>query len=124
VRTSAQGDRIDIVGGDFFESVPAGDLYLLKMVLHDWNDAECVAILKNVRAAMLPHGRVAVIEFLLPEVPAATGVHVMDVAMMIWATGRERRLSEFEALFAQAGFRVDRITENPKGQSVIEAVPA
>jgi len=43
--------------------------------------------------------------------------------MMIWATGRERRLSEFEELFVRAGFRLDRVTENPQGQSVIEAVP-
>jgi hypothetical protein len=124
VRAAPEGDRIDVVGGNFFEAVPAGDLYLLKMVLHDWDDADCVAILKQVRAAIRPQGRIAVIEFLLPEVPAPTGVHVMDVAMMIWATGRERRLSEFEALFAAAGFRLDRVTENPNGQSVIEAAAA
>lgn len=123
VRASAQGNRIELVGGDFFEAVPAGDLYLIKMVLHDWNDAECVAILKRVRASILPGGRIAVIDYLLPEVPAPTSAHLMDVAMMIWATGRERRLSEFQALFAASGFRFDRVTENPDGQSVIEAVP-
>jgi hypothetical protein len=123
VRTSEHGKRIELIGGDFFEAVPAGDLYLIKMILHDWNDDECIAILKSVRAAIAPGGRVAVIDYLLPEVPAPTGAHLMDIAMMIWATGRERRLSEFEGLFARSGFRLDRVTENPEGQSVVEAVP-
>lgn len=123
VRASQHGRRIELVGGDFFKAVPAGDLYLIKMILHDWNDDECIAILKSVRAAIAPGGRVAVIDYLLPEVPAPTGAHLMDIAMMIWATGRERRLSEVEALFARSGFRLDRVTENPEGQSAIEAVP-
>jgi hypothetical protein len=123
LRASPEGDRIEVVGGDFFEAVPAGDLYLIKMVLHDWNDAECVSILKSVRAAIAPGGRVVVIEHLRPERPRRTPARFMDMAMMVWATGRERRLSEFETLFTQAGFRLDRVTENPDGQSVIEAVP-
>ena len=123
IRASAQGDRIEIVGGDFFASVPSGDLYLIKMVLHDWNDAECVSILKNVRASIASQGRVAVIDYLLPERAERSAGQFMDIAMMVWATGRERRLSEFEALFEQSGFRVDRVTRNPDGQSVIEAVP-
>jgi hypothetical protein len=122
LRDSAQGDRIEVVGGDFFEAVPAGDLYLIKMILHDWNDEECVAILRSVRAAIAPGGRVAVIDHLLPEKPRRGSGQFMDIAMMVWATGRERRLSEFETLFAQSGFRLDRVTPNPNGQSVIEAV--
>jgi len=124
LRASAQGDRIEVVGGDFFESVPPGDLYLIKMILHDWNDEECVGILKSVRKAIAPRGRIAVIDHLLPEQPRRGSGQFMDIAMMVWATGRERRLSEFEALFAQSGFELDRVTENPRGQSVIEAVPA
>jgi hypothetical protein len=123
IRACAAGDRIEIVGGSFFESVPRGDLYLIKMVLHDWNDEECIAILRNVRKAVAPHGRVAVIDQLLPETHGTRGAHFMDVAMMIWSTGRERRRAEFEALFAASGFRLDRVTENPHGQSVIEAIP-
>jgi hypothetical protein len=124
IRASPQGDRIEIVGGSFFEAVPAGDLHILKMVLHDWNDAECVSILKSVRAAMAPRGRVAVIDYLLTSTGRPSPSLMMDVAMMVWATGRERRLPEFEALFAQAGLRLDRVSENPQGQSVMEAVRA
>ncbi len=103
--------------------MPAGDLYLLKQILHDWNDAECIAILKTVRAAITPRGRLAIIDFLLPEVPVPSGALTMDIAMMVWATGRERQLSEFESLLDAASFRLDRVTENPHGQSIFEAVP-
>lgn len=117
------GDRVDIVGGSFFEAVPAADLYLLKMILHDWDDAECITILKNIRAEIAPDGRLAVIDHVLSESPIMTEGLSMDIAMMVWDTGRERKLSEFEALFNASGFKLDRVTENPSGQSVIEAVP-
>ena len=124
VGAAENGDRVEIVGGDFFESVPSGDLYLLKMILHDWNDEECVAILSNIRKALAASGRICVIDHVLPETPRPHPGMAMDLAMLVWATGRERKLSEFEALFDRAGFRLDRVTENPKGWSVVEAVPA
>jgi len=123
VRKSEYGGRIEIVGGDFFASVPAADLYLLKMILHDWSDEECVRILGSIRAAIRPQGRLAVIETLLPETPCPHPANNLDIAMMVWGTGHERKRSGFEALFAKSGFRLDRITENPDGPSVIEAVP-
>jgi hypothetical protein len=122
VGVAAHGDRVEIVGGDFFESVPAGDLYLLKMILHDWNDEECIEILKNIRKSIAPGGRVAVIDHVLPETPRQHPGMDMDVTMLVWATGRERKLSEFRALFDAAGFAFDRVTENPLGPSVVEAV--
>jgi ketosteroid isomerase-like protein len=123
VRASPVGDRAEVVGGDFFVSVPAADLYLLKMILHDWDDQESIVILRRIREAIAPDGRIAVIDHLLPEVPAPDRGYLMDIAMMVWASGRERRLSEFEQLFAAAGFRLDRVTTNTAGPSVIEAVP-
>ena len=123
LRSGPVGGRMDIVGGSFFEQVPEGDLYLLKMILHDWDDEECRAILRSVRRAIRPGGRVAVIEHIMPERPEPGEALIMDLAMMIWDTGKERKLSEYEALFDDAGFRLDRVTENPHGQSVIEAAP-
>ena len=122
VGKAEHGDRVEIIGDNFFEAVPAGDLYLLKMILHDWNDDECVTILKRIREAIRPGGRVAVIDYVLPETPRHHSGMAMDIAMLVWATGRERKLSEFKALFDAAGFVFDRITENPLGQSVVEAV--
>jgi hypothetical protein len=123
IKAAPEGDRVEVVGGSFFEEVPKADLYLIKMILHDWDDAECVKILETIRKAIPLGGRIAVIDYLLPEVPTPTEGLSMDLAMMIWDTGQERKLSEFEALFAAAGFRLDRVSENPHGQSVIEAVP-
>ena len=124
IEASDYAGRIELVGGSFFEEVPAADLYLLKQVLHDWTDEECLRILGAVRRAILPGGRLAVIDHILSEAPAPTEAQSTDLAMMIWATGRERKLSDFESLFAASGFELARASENPSGHSVIEALPA
>lgn len=123
VEASPVADRVQLVGGSFFEQVPAGDLYTLKQILHDWNDHECETILRNIRAAINPGGRLAVMDHIVSDPPQPDEAASTDIAMMIWDTGRERRLAEFEALFAASGFRLDRVTRNPAGHSVIEAVP-
>jgi hypothetical protein len=115
--------RVELVGGDFFTTVPTGgDLYLLKQILHDWNDEECRAILRAVRAAMEPGTRLAVVERLLPERPRPHNAFALDVIMLMWTTGRERRLSEYLALLGECGFAFDRVTENPDGMSVLEVL--
>jgi hypothetical protein len=124
VSSTQHGGRVELVGGDFFQAVPAADLYLLKMILHDWSDAECVTLLQNIRRTMHPDGRIAVIDCVLPETPRPDFGNAMDMAMLIWTTGKERKLSEFKALFAAADLTLDRVTENPAGQSVVEAVAA
>lgn len=125
VSGSPLSDRIQTIGGDFFEAVPAGgDLYLLKQVLHDWDDTDCTRILKSIRRAIIPAGRLAVIEFFLPDEPWPHPGFAMDIHMLTLSTGRERTASEFEALLGSAGFKLDRVTENPDGQSIIEAIPA
>lgn len=116
--------RIELVGGDFFASVPAGgDLYLLKQILHDWDDDQCIAILRNVRRAIAPGGRLAVIDRVIPEAMTPHSAFEYDIFMMLLTNGRERRRSDFEALFAASGFQLDTLSDNPAGPSVIEAVP-
>jgi hypothetical protein len=123
VAAAGMAGRIDLVGGDFFTAVPAGgDLYLLKQILHDWNDEECRAILRAVRAAMEPGARLAVVERLLPERPRPHNAFALDVIMLMWTTGRERRLSEYVAMLEECGFAFDRVTENPDGMSVLEVL--
>lgn len=123
IAASPLADRVQIVGGSFFDAVPAADLYTVKQILHDWSDAECVHILENVRAAINPGGRLAVIDHIVSDPPAPDEAQSTDIAMMIWDTGRERKLAEFERLFAATGFAIDRVTRNPNGHSVIEVVP-
>ena len=124
IAASPLADRVELVAGSFFDAVPVADLYLLKQILHDWTDEECRAILATIRQAMPPHGRLVVIDHILSEPPAPDEAQSTDLAMMAWAGGRERKLAEFEALFAATGFAVERVTRNPSGHSVIEVRPA
>jgi hypothetical protein len=82
-----------------------------------------VRILRAIRAAITERGRLAVIEYLLPDACEHHPGFAMDIHMMVLSTGRERTLSDYEALLEAAGFRLDRVTGNPRGQSVAEAIP-
>lgn len=115
--------RVEAVGGDFFVEVPAGDLYLLKFILHDWDDDQCRSILANVRRAIATDGRLVVVENVLPEVPRpGEAGYLLDLTMMVMTGGRERTATEFAALLAACGFRMERVVETPVPLSVIEAV--
>ncbi len=103
-------DRVRVVGGDFFASVPGGcDRYVLQAIVHDWDDESAVRILSNVRAAMPEDARVLVLE---EELPRHHGWHLakaVDLEMLVdTGAGRERTRAEYEALFDRAGLRVAR----------------
>ncbi len=117
-------ERSRVLAGDFFASVPEADLYLLKHVLHDWDDGQGVRILQNCRRAMRPGGRVIVIEMLLGEIGEPGPAPFMDLNMMVMLTGRERRLSEYRTLLKQGGFRLDKSSPIRSSLAVIEAVAA
>lgn len=104
---SAQGlsDRFTAVAGDFFTAVPAGDLHLLKTVLHDWDDDRCRTILRNCRAATTAGGRAVVVEMLLGELGEPDFTAISDLAMLALTDGMERNLGEFDALFAATGWQ-------------------
>jgi O-methyltransferase domain/Dimerisation domain len=125
VRRQLEGERIEAVGGDFFKAVPEGDLYLLKLILHDWTNAQSVAILRNIRAAIRPGGRVAIVENVLSETPAPGDAgFLFDLNMMVMTGGRERTSAEFEALLNEAGFALESVTPTPTPMSVVQAVAA
>jgi hypothetical protein len=116
-------DRVELVGGDFFDDVPEADLYLLKFILHDWDDESCGKILRRCRAAMRPQARIAVIELIVGEITNPGPGGLMDLNMLAVVSGRERSLSEYDALLTAAGLlriSVTRARQSP--QSVIEAV--
>ncbi|SRX79152.1 o-methyltransferase family protein [Stigmatella aurantiaca DW4/3-1] [Mycolicibacterium parafortuitum] len=113
--------RFTATGGDFFRSVPGGDLYVLKFILHDWDDDSCIRILKNCHASLQAGGRVVVVDYLVGETGAAGLPPLMDMNMLVMTGGRERDIAEFDAIFDSAGLRRTGITR--AGQfAVIETV--
>lgn len=113
--------RVERVAGSFFESVPAGgDVYLLKHILHDWSDDECVKILRNVREAMSPDGRVSVVEMLISDKGPPSPAPLLDLNMLVMLTGRERTADEFGALFGKAGLRMASVTPTHSPFVVLE----
>ena len=119
------GGRLDAAAGDFFEAVPAGaDLYLLKFILHDWDDERAVAILDRVRAAAAPGGRIAIVETVLPDTPAEHHGWHFDLNMLAVTGGRERTAAGFAALLERAGCRIERVTPTESPLSVILAATA
>ena len=96
--------RCEAVGGDFFQAVPpGGDVYILKLIVHDWPDTEAVRILHTCRAAMPPDGTLLVIEMVIPDDPRLSLAHMSDLNMLVMTGGQERTAREYGALLAQAG---------------------
>jgi len=119
------GGRLTTAAGDFFEAVPAGaDLYLLKFILHDWDDERAVAILRRVREAVAPGGRIAIVETVLPDTPAEHAGYLFDLNMLAVTGGRERTASEFAALLDRAGCRIERVTPTDSPLSVMLTEPS
>jgi len=114
--------RFSAVPGSFFDTpVPPGDLLLLKLILHDWDDAACIEILKNCRRALQADGRLVVAEQLLDEIGKPGPAPLMDLDMLVMLGGKERSLGEFNVLFAAAGFRLTSVTRTATPFFIIEA---
>jgi hypothetical protein len=116
--------RTDVLGGDFFESVPPADLYLLKFILHDWDDQRAITILQRCREAMPRGGRIAIVEMVLGELDNPGPGALIDMNMLAVCPGQERSIDEYDALLAAAGLRRTAVLATSSPQSVIEAVAA
>jgi hypothetical protein len=117
------GRRWDVVAGDFFVSVPAGgNVYVLKRVIHDWDDESAGAILRNCHRAMPEQGRLLVIEVVLPPGNDASLGKLFDLLMLVDLGGRERTEADYRTLLAGAGFELTTVTPTPSLVSVVEAV--
>jgi hypothetical protein len=120
------GDRIERVGGDFFEAVPSGaDCYIMKHIIHDWSDEHCQRLLGNVAKAMAPGGSALVVEIVMPESPGPHPAKFADVNMLAMTEGGcERTEKEFAALFQSSGLKLKAIHRTPGLVSIVEAVRA
>ena len=127
LRQIGVSDRVEFVAGDFFKSVPAiADAIILKSIIHDWNDARSISILRNCREALPGGGKLLLVERLMPEKPSATDedkAHAMsDLNMMRGPGGAERTERQYRKLVEQSGFALAAV--HPAGRfNVIEARP-
>jgi len=118
--------RCDTVTGDFFTSVPAGgDAYIMKHIIHDWDDERAAVILGNIRRQLAgkPNGRVLLIEAVIQPGNQPDLMKLVDIEMLAAPGGRERTADEFKALFARSGFEMTRIVPNESPLALIEARP-
>jgi hypothetical protein len=118
-------DRCEVVSGSFFDAVPDGaDAYLLKSVIHDWDDAEAIQILGKCRAAVADTGRILVVEPVIRPGNEPDPAKYMDLNMLVMLGGRERTADEFRSLLAKAGFRLaDIVRAGGSTYHIIEGTP-
>jgi len=125
IGASGVADRCTTVSGDFFTAVPAGgDAYIMKHIIHDWDDDRSLTILRNIHRVLagVPNGRVILLESVIQPGNVPDFGKLIDMEMLLIPGGRERTADEFSALFARAGFELTRIVPTASPLSVIEAV--
>jgi hypothetical protein len=116
--------RCEVVAGDIFAAVAAGgDAYVLKRVIHDWDDDRAVRILERCRRAMPPTGRLLVVETVIPPGNAPSFGKLLDVLILAWTGGKARTEAEHRRLLEAAGFAVTRVVPTRSALSVVEAAP-
>lgn len=125
IESAGLGERCQAVGGDFFEKVPAADSYVLKSVIHDWDDKRAVAVLKNCAAAMRGNkGKILLLEMVLGPGNEPHFSKWIDLEMLAMAGGRERTEAEFAELLTKSGLKLTRVIRTKAPVCVIEAVKA
>jgi hypothetical protein len=116
--------RCDVVAGDFFRAVPrGGDAYLLKSIIHDWDDEHSVAILNNCRQAMAQEARLLVVETVIPPPGEPHYATYQDLEMLVMLGSQERTVEEYAALLRRAQFELVRVVPTQEPLSIVEAVP-
>jgi len=116
--------RCETVAGDFFKSVPAGgDAYVMKWIIHDWDDEKSITILRNCRSRMRANGRLILVDCVVPESDEPHFSKFIDLNMLVMTGGKERTAKEFEQLLGAAGFKLLRIIPTELPTSIVEAEP-
>jgi hypothetical protein len=123
VAAATPGERCTAVGGSFFEAVPEGDVHVQMQILHDWNDEDATRILRVCRAAVPGHGRLRIVDLVVPDEISDEPSTLIDLQMLVLLGGRERTLTQWRDLLAAGGFELAGVTTGPRS-SVLEALPA
>ncbi len=125
IEAAGLADRCETVSGDFFKAVPAGgDAYVMKWIIHDWDDERAITILKNCRREMPANGRLILVDCVVPETDEPHFAKFIDLNMLVMTGGKERTAKEFETLLAAAGFKLRRVIPTDLPTSIVEAEPA
>lgn len=123
LQAAGVADRCTVVGGDFFAEVPSGgDAYLLSLIIHDWDDSLALKLLENCHRAMPAHGKLLVVEQLMPAGNEPSVSKLRDITMLVDVGGRERTETEFRTLFAAAGFTLTKVVPTPALECILECI--
>lgn len=116
--------RLEFVGGNMFEEIPNADVFILKHIIHDWDDTRCIRVLQNCRRSMEGDGRVFCVDAVLPPMGDTSGIPAkfLDVDMIVFDMGKERTEEQWRELYAAAGFEIASITplQDNFGTSIVE----
>jgi hypothetical protein len=127
-RTANTNDRLSFVAGNFFEAIPVtGDVFMMRHIIHDWTDEQCVTILRNIRRAIgqtSGAAKLLVLESVIPRGNDPFFGKLLDLTMLTIPGGMERTDSEYRSLLVRGGFELTRIIPTPGEVSIIEALPA
>ena len=116
-------ERCEVIGGDFFKSVPNGEAYIMSHIIHDWDEDRCLTILRNCRKAN-PDAKVFIVEMIVPPPGVDHPAKFFDLVMLVIPGGQERTEEEYAALLGKAGYRLERVVPTDSPVSVVEGVPA
>jgi cyclopropane fatty-acyl-phospholipid synthase-like methyltransferase len=117
-------ERCETVAGDFFKAIPAGgDAYIMKWIIHDWDDERAITILKTCRNQMPPKGKLILVDCVVPESDEPHFSKFIDLNMLVMTGGKERTAKEFESLLQTAGFKLLRVIPTDLPTSIVESEP-
>ncbi|HYV25702.1 MAG TPA: methyltransferase [Pyrinomonadaceae bacterium] len=125
LEAAGMADRCQVIGGNFFESVPEGaDAITMKWIIHDWNDDQSIVIMRNCHRALPASGKLILVEAVVPPGDEMHFAKFIDLNMLVMTGGKERTAEEFRQLYEASGFKLTRIVPTESPFSVIEGVKA
>lgn len=125
IEAAGLADRLETVAGDFFKSVPeGGDAYVMKWIIHDWDDEKSNTILRNIRSRMQPNSKLILVDCVVPETDEPHFSKFIDLNMLVMTGGKERTEKEFAQILEAAGFKLLRVISTDMPHSIVEAEPA
>lgn len=124
IQAAGLSDRCSTASGDFFKEVPQADSYIMKNIIHDWEESKAITILRNCAKAMRGDGKILLLEGILPPGDTPHMGKWIDLEMLALPGGQERNEAEYRELLAKAGLKITRIVPNHSPMSTIEAVKA